>query len=425
MSQSTAISAPAQLWRLAAGTELRRNVVETYGVRLLVVAISFGTTIISSRVLGPTGRGYYAVAMTLGAIGVQFGNMGLHASNTYFVSKDRGLLPALLGNTLAVVVAASVLTAIWGIFVVIFPRFAPIHGLLLLLALVSVPAGLAYLLSQGLLLGVNEVRAYNGIEGIGKFLALALTALAALIHYASVELLFSFTLLSIVFSFVWGLLHLRRTSTARPVISTDVFRQSLRIGVKAYVIAFFGFLLIRVDLLMVNSMLGAEQAGYYSISRVLSENTMMFPVVLGLILFPKLSALKDEREKFTLTKKAAGVTAALMLPVVILAVLVAAPVISLAFGRTYLPAVSPFVWLMPGIYFLGLEVVLVQLLNSEGFPPVIVVAWIGAVVVNIALNFWAIPHFGMAGASVSSSICYFLMFAVIAVIVWNRRPKCA
>jgi O-antigen/teichoic acid export membrane protein len=297
--------------------------------------------------------------------------------------------------------------------------------MLLVLALASVPAGLAYLLSQGLLLGVNEVRAYNQIESVGKFLALALTVLAVLIHYTNVELLFGFTLLSLVASFAWGLLRLRRTSTQRPVISRQVFRESLHIGVKAYVIAFFGFLLVRIDLLMVNSMLGAEQAGYYSISRVLSENTMMFPVVLGLILFPKLSGLKDDHEKFELTKKATGVTAALMLPVVVLAALVAAPLISIAFGRAYLPAVSPFIWLMPGIYFLGLETVLVQLLNSEGFPPVIVFAWIAAVLVNVALNFWAIPHYGMAGASVSSSICYFLMFVVIAAVVWRRRPQCA
>ncbi len=426
MGQSTSISAaPSQLWRLAAGTELRRNVLETYGVRLVVVAISFGTTIVVARVLGPAGRGLYAVATALGAIGVQFGNMGLHASNTYFVAKDRKLLPALMGNTLAVVGAASVLTLVWGIVVVLWPGLTPVHGMLLVLALASVPAGLAYLLSQGLLLGVNEVRAYNQIECGGKFLALALTVLAVLIHYTGVELLFGFTLLSLLFSFLWGLLRLRRTSVERPVISVGVFRQSLNIGVKAYVIAFFGFLLVRIDLLMVNSMLGATQAGYYSISRVLSENAMMFPVVLGLILFPKLSGLKDDQEKFTLTKKATGVTAALMLPVVVLAVLFAAPVISLAFGRAYLPAVSPFLWLMPGIYFLGLETVLVQLLNSEGFPPVIVYAWIGAVLVNVALNLWAIPHFGMAGASVSSSICYFLMFIVIATVVWNRRPQCA
>jgi len=422
VTKAAVLTAPAQLWRAASGSELRRNVLETYGVRLVVVAITFATTIVVARVLGPEGRGFYAVATALGAIGVQFGNMGLHASNTYFVSKDRKLLPALLGNTLAVVGVSALLTVVWGILVSLLPRLSPIHGTLFVLALISVPAGLAYLLGQGLLLGVNDVRAYNHIECTTKFLALALTLAAALVHSTNVELFFAFTLIALMAGFLWALRRLRRTSTEPPAVSTQVFRQSLHVGVKAYVIAFFGFLLVRIDLLMVNSMLGPTEAGYYSISRVLSENTMMFPVVLGLILFPKLTALTDQEEKFQLTKKAAAVTAALMLPVVVIAVLVAAPVISLAFGPTYLPAVSPFVWLMPGIYFLGIETVLVQLLNSEGFPPIIVYAWIVAVLLNIALNFWAIPHYGMAGASVSSSLCYFLMFAIISAVVWQHRP---
>src|SRR2546425_4234420 len=82
-------AASAQLWRVAAGTELRRNVLETYGTRVLVVAVTFATAVVIARELGPTGRGLYVVAATLGAIGAQFVNFGLHASNTYFVAKDR------------------------------------------------------------------------------------------------------------------------------------------------------------------------------------------------------------------------------------------------------------------------------------------------------------------------------------------------
>jgi len=79
----------------------------------------------------------------------------------------------------------------------------------------------------------------------------------------------------------------------------------------------------------------------------------------------------------------------------------------MAFGRNFLPAISPFVWLMPGTYFLGLETVdVLQLLNSEGFPPIIVVAWIVDTIVNVALNFWAIPRYGITGASIVSSVCY-------------------
>src|SRR4029077_19928320 len=152
--------------------------------------------------------------------------------------------------------------------------------------------------------------------------------------------------------FLWALFSLSRVSAEPPKLSWTVFRRSIGIGVKAYTIAFFGFLLLRIDLLMVKYMLGATEAGYYSISQVLAENTMMFPVVVGLLLFPKLSALKEREEKLRLANKAVLVPAALMLPAVLIATFAAAPIISIAFGRNFLPAVSPFAWLMPGTYFL-------------------------------------------------------------------------
>jgi O-antigen/teichoic acid export membrane protein len=75
---------------------------------------------------------------------------------------------------------------------------------------------------------------------------------------------------------------------------------------------------------------------------------------------------------------------------------------------------------MPGIYFLGIETVMVQLLNSEGFPPSIVAGWIVSAVINITSNFWVIPHYGITGASISSSVCYFLMFLIVSFVVWKR-----
>jgi antigen flippase len=422
-------TAVARLWRVAAGTELRRNVLETYGTRVLVVAVTFTTAVVIARVLGPTGRGFYAVAATVGALGVQFGNLGLHASNTYNVAKDRALLSALIGNTLAVVFMACVAAVLSGIALSIWPQLSPIHGTLLALALASIPVGLAYLLTQGLLLGVNEVRAYNNLECGGKLLALVLVCILAVAHSGSVELFFGVTLLSVMATFLWALLRLRRASTDPPAPSLAVFRESIGIGTRAYIIAFFGFLLLRIDLLMVKYLLGPTEAGYYSVSEVLAENAMMFPVVVGLLLFPKLSAIKEREEKLQLVSKAVLVTAALMLPVVVIATLAAAPIISIAFGRSFHPAVSPFVWLMPGTYFLGIQTVMVQLLNSEGYPPIIVLAWIAVTIINIAVNFWAIPRYGITGASVASSVCYFLIFLIVSAVVWKRnyarRPAAA
>ncbi len=411
----------SRLWRLATGTELRRNVVETYGARLLVLAVTFATAVVIARELGPTGRGFYAVAATVSAIGLQFSNFGLHLSNTYHVAKDRVLLPALIGNTLAVVSATCVFMALGGIGFAFWPKLSPVHGTLLLLALASVPVGLAYLLTQGLLLGVNEVRAFNRIECSGKLLALVLICIPALVHRGTVELFFGMTLSSVMLSFLWALLRLRRVSTDPPELSLAVFRRSISTGLNAYMILFFGFLVLRIDLLMVKYMLGATEAGFYSISQVLAENTMVFPVVVGSLLFPKLSAIEEKEEKLRLANKVVLVTAALMLPTVLIAALAAAPIISIAFGRSFLPAVTPFAWLMPGTYFLGIETVMVQLLNSEGFASIIVVAWIADTIINVVLNLWAIPRYGITGASVASSVCYFMMFLIVSAVVWKRN----
>jgi O-antigen/teichoic acid export membrane protein len=91
----------------------------------------------------------------------------------------------------------------------------------------------------------------------------------------------------------------------------------------------------------------------------------------------------------------------------------------LVFGSAFLPAVPAFIWLMPGSFFLGVETVLVQFLNSLGFPKAIIGAWLVVVTLNIAANLWAIPAYGIVGASVVSTICYFAIFVFIAGIVWN------
>ena len=75
--------------------------------RISLVIVGFVTSVIIARTLGPEGRGMFAMAVTLGAIGVQFTNLGLHGSNTYYASRDTQLLSPLLGNSLTKVCSGS------------------------------------------------------------------------------------------------------------------------------------------------------------------------------------------------------------------------------------------------------------------------------------------------------------------------------
>ena len=166
-----------------------RKVLATFTTRIVLIGIGLVTTVVVARILGPEGRGLYAVAMAIGALGLQFGTLGLHAANVYFVAKDRTLLSKLVGNSLVVscVIGAVAIVISYSVFAV-WPKFAPLHGALLLLGLLWIPIGIAYLLTQNLLLGVSEIGTYNRAEVVNRALVLVFLGCLVLAHKVNAEL---------------------------------------------------------------------------------------------------------------------------------------------------------------------------------------------------------------------------------------------
>jgi O-antigen/teichoic acid export membrane protein len=91
------------------------------------------------------------------------------------------------------------------------------------------------------------------------------------------------------------------------------------------------------------------------------------------------------------------------------------------FGAAFMPAASAFVWLLPGIFFLALETVSVQFLNSIGYPKIVIGAWVAATLLNVGLNVWAIPAYGINGASMVSTFTYTVVCLLIGLILYRHR----
>jgi len=400
----------------AIASDFIRKIAETFAARIVIIAIGLITTVIVARILGPEGRGLYAVALAVGTIGVQFSNLGLHASNTYYVAQDHNLLPTLLGNTIVVsfVVGGFGAALAWCVFT-FWPNLAPINGVLLMMALIWIPIGLAYLLMQNLLIGIHEIRTYNFIEVVTKILGVSLIAIVILVDAVSVENIFLMGLVALIISFIWGLAKLKCHLKHFPKPSISLFKKNLRYGFKAYLVAFLGFMVLRVDLLMVQYLLGAEQAGYYSIAATMADMVYMLPVVVGMILFPKISAINNIDEKWKKTRTATIITGMIMLCITVLATVLASPVVNLLFSKEYSPAITAFIFLLPGIFFLAIETIVVQFLNSIGLPKILVYFWLFTTLFNIFFNYFFIPIYGIKGASIVSSASYFIIFVLISV----------
>lgn len=397
-----------------------RDVAETLIGRVFVIAIGLVTSIVVARILGPERRGLYAVAATVGALGVQFGNLGLHAANTYYVSRNRGYLPALTGNSLCVsFVFGGICSFLAWTFFIIMPRYAPLHGILLALAMASIPIGLAYLLLQNLLIAINEVRAYNVIEVGAKVIGLFLIFLLVLMNYVRLELVFFMELISILVGFFWVIRLVLRNLKEPPLPSISLLKENMRYGLKAYIAAFFAYMVLRVDLLFVKYFLGAKETGYYSIGTSMANLIYLVPAMVGVILFPRLSAMTILEEKWAFTKKILWSVAIATFLLSIISLWLADPVVKLLFGEVFLPSVPAFIWLLPGICFLSINTIFMNYFASTGFPHIAVYAPGFAMVLNIFLNFRWIPSYGIIGASMASSVSYGVML-LISIIYISR-----
>jgi O-antigen/teichoic acid export membrane protein len=399
-----------------------RNVLATFTTRIVLIVIGLVTTILVARILGPVGRGLFAVATAIGNIGLQFGTLGLHTSNVYFVSKDRATLPKLLGNSLVVscVIGILALVGCYSVFAFL-PQLAPLHGSLLLLGLLWIPVGTAYLLVQNLLLGVNEVATYNSTELGNRGLALVVIIFLAFTHWLSPELAFGAGLIAMTLMLAVIVAHLSRVAQATPRPSLSLFVANLAYGLRAYFGAFLCFLVLRLDLLLVKYLRGAESAGYYSIAVAMTDYIAILPTVVASLLLPKLSATEDIRQKYIQMKKTLLVTVAIVTPLLAFSAVLAPWVVRVLFGKAFAPSVSAYLWLMPGILFLSIHTVSVQFLNSIGYPMSVVWIWLGCAVLNIGLNMiWAIPALGMDGAAITSSLCYIIAASLILAVIWRE-----
>ena len=142
-----------------------RSSLWTFSSRMITVAVGLIASIIIARYLGPEGRGIYGVALTIGAVLMQFGNLGLHSSNTYFSAKDERNTPYLIGNTLVFGFLLGLLVSIIGYFIfTTFPNIIALPTNIMYVVLAWVPVALVLLLLQNIILGRKMIREYNLIE---------------------------------------------------------------------------------------------------------------------------------------------------------------------------------------------------------------------------------------------------------------------
>jgi O-antigen/teichoic acid export membrane protein len=138
---------------------------------------------------------------------------------------------------------------------------------------------------------------------------------------------------------------------------------------------------------------------------------MLLPSVIATLLFPRVTAEQDAHGGTTwlVTKY----TALIMLVCCLVAV-PASFLLPLVYGSDFAEATTLLLILLPGVFLIGLESVLVQHFNALGLPRMIPVYWVVTLVVNLVLVFALVPQLGAYGAAIASTVSYALIFGLVA-----------
>ena len=404
---------------MSSGLTSRRfstDVAWTVATRLLMIVNSVAAGVIVARWLGAEGVGALAVINVAVATVVQLGSLGLPSSNTYFIAQDQAHFRAATINSLLFALTAGTLLALAlsGVATLLPDWFNFIPVDLIRIAAVSIPFQLLTLIGLNILLAAGKIREFNLLDLAAQSFVL-INALLVLIFFGlGLDALVKLnTATSIFVTMVISVLLVvagQRLGQSRWRADAALLRRMIGYGLKFHISVLAGAIIFRADLLVVNHFRGAAEAGVYSVATQFSLLLMLLPSVIATLLFPRVTSEQDPSGEttWTITRH----TAVIML----ICCLAAVPVSFLlpwVYGSAFAASTTLLLILLPGVYLIGLESVLVQHFNALGLPRVIPIYWGVTLIVNLTLVFALVPQFGAYGAAIASTVSYALIFGLV------------
>ena len=95
----------------------------------------------------------------------------------------------------------------------------------------------------------------------------------------------------------------------------------------------------------------------------------------------------------------------------------------LIYGTPFADATVQLLILLPGVYLVSIESVLVQHFMGTGLPVAVPIFWLVTLALSLGLNFALVPTFGARGAALTSTLSYALIFALVAVYFCLKTGK--
>ncbi len=178
----------------------------------------------------------------------------------------------------------------------------------------------------------------------------------------------------------------------------------------------------RTDLIMLGALKGAHAAGVYAVASRASELTIFFLAASNSVIAPRISRLHHQGDSAMLQRLLTGASvrvALLTLPIVLILVFLARPLLGLFYGPAFAVGTVALQILACGQFFNVLAGPTGTVLTMTGHERLSAMGVGISVVANIVLNAVLIPHYGIVGAAAATASSLMIWNALLWY--WVRR----
>lgn len=162
-------------------------------------------------------------------------------------------------------------------------------------------------------------------------------------------------------------------------------------------------LYMRLDQLMIKNMLSLEELGLYSVSVKVAESWYFIPMLVSSVMYPLLIEAKKNNDLYTHRLKQLFFSCIILsLSFSFLIFIFSDFIIEILFGKLFSGSVITLSILSIGGVFVGMGYVNGKWMVIENFTKLSLIRNVVGLVINIILNLYLIPKYGVIGAAFST-----------------------
>ncbi|HBR16752.1 MAG TPA: hypothetical protein DD725_03945 [Deltaproteobacteria bacterium] len=384
-----------------------------------IAAIAFYT-----RLLSPDDYGLYVLAITaVATVYAFFFNWIGYVIWRYFEKhRNEGSLSEFLSTICTIAISLFMIVAVLSALAFIAFKGYIGETLLHLLAI-----GIAVLGAQTafyILLEIFCITRRSGIyslyASLGSVAILLLGVAALWLGYGPAGILLSMV-------FVYGTLFVieimrssRQWDIKFPFFDRVIARRVFNFGVPQIWIAGGATLLAIADRYMLGLFIGPDAVGVYSVGYMIADYSIQWPLqILTLAAVPTLVISFEnsgEEEAIFLLRKVIVLYCVIFTPVACGMAALSDYIVNVA-GKAFQGASEVLPWVIVGVYFFGLSQIVNLPFQLKERPKLLAYLIFSASALNVVLNFFLIPYFGIVGAAYATLAAYFLYYAASHLVV--------